>query len=236
MKKWISILAILSLCLFAFLPETDAQRRGQRQSNTDDELFDDPLTFKDRLWFGGGFNLGFSGNQNLNVFNIGISPLVGYKAFDEFSIGPRVGFDYSFIKGTALNAEVDPVSGRVTPVIDVNNQILYTNESVAPITFSLGVFARYKAFDYFFAHLEFGAERTERLLVTGSQFGDVIIYDRNTSSVVTASEWRENFWAGVGYTSGGLVAFEIYLLYNFLEPQESINLPFDLRVGMTYKF
>ncbi len=235
MNKWIILFVVVGL-MIGLTPDAEAQRRGKRAPKSDDELFDDPGKFKDRLWYGGGFNLGFSGNQNLNIFNLGISPMVGYKLFDEFSIGPRLGLDYSFIKGTSLNANVDPISGNISPIVDLNNQILYTNESVAPISFSFGLFARYKVLDMIFAHVEFGTERTEQLVVTGSPFGDVLIYDRNTDQVFTSREWQENLWAGIGYTSGGLFAFEIYLLYNFLEPQESVNLPFDLRVGFTYRF
>lgn len=47
--------------------------------------------FSDRLWYGGSLILNYYGQSNYTVFTFGVTPMVGIKLFDEFSIGPRVG-------------------------------------------------------------------------------------------------------------------------------------------------
>lgn len=56
--------------------------------------------FKDKLWYGGGFNLGFSGGtdvfgRSFSVFGLGLSPMVGYKIIGPLSAGPRLSVFYS---------------------------------------------------------------------------------------------------------------------------------------------
>lgn len=59
---------------------------------------DEPVAFKDRLWYGGGLTLGFSGSNNSSVFAFGISPMVGYKIIDQISVGPRISALYTYQK------------------------------------------------------------------------------------------------------------------------------------------
>ncbi len=54
--------------------------------------------FMSRLWFGGGFGIGFSGFNGANQFSLGISPMVGYKIYGPFSAGPRVSLTYTSLK------------------------------------------------------------------------------------------------------------------------------------------
>lgn len=95
--------------------------------------------FKDRLWYGGGINLGFASSQNESVFTFGITPMVGYKIFSEFSLGPRVGFSYTNFRARS-SSKVD---------------------NVALFEASEGIFARYKFFNVVFAHAEFNFTQSE---------------------------------------------------------------------------
>ncbi|MBK8844307.1 MAG: hypothetical protein IPO33_16470 [Saprospiraceae bacterium] len=53
--------------------------------------------FTEKLWYGGGVNLGFGADEFTSVFSLGLSPMVGYKFTPDFSMGPRVGFSFQTI-------------------------------------------------------------------------------------------------------------------------------------------
>lgn len=52
----------------------------------------EPSVVSTKIWYGGGLNLGFSGQSGLNVLQLGASPMVGYKILPRWSVGPRVSF------------------------------------------------------------------------------------------------------------------------------------------------
>ncbi len=205
------------LLLFVFcigITTADAQRRKKRKKKKpeQDEYFEEGNNFAYRLWYGGGFNLGFSGNNVYNIFNIGISPMVGYKVTDAFSFGPRVGINYSFIKGTGAD-------GRT--------------KSVEPLDYSVGLFSRYKILPAVFAHVEYGFESVQQVFEAGNGF---LAVDQS-GDVITIRDDRSNFFIGAGYSSGGIVSGEISILYNVLSDSEDINdFPWDFRFGITYNF
>ena len=208
----ISILLVLfSFCLG--ITTADAQRRKKkRKKPQQDEYFDESGSFRHRLWYGGGFNLGFAGSNNYSVFNFGLSPMVGFKVTEEFSVGPRVGIQYTYIKGTGTDLRT---------------------HSVSPLSYSVGLFTRYKAFSNFFAHLEYGVE-SEQQIATLNGF---LFIDPETNEVFTERQNNNRFYGGVGYNSGGIVAYEILLLYNFIaDDQDVIDFPWDIRFGITYNF
>ena len=221
--KFSFLLLLFSLC-FAIV-EVDAQNYGRKKkkkkkkpektekSAKTDDYFDESGNFATKLWYGGGFNLGFTGDNFTNAFNIGITPMVGYKIVDEFSVGPIVGIQYNYLKGTSTD-------GRV--------------HSGDAISWSLGLFTRYKFLRTLFLHAEYGIENNEYVYFSGP----FMVIDPTTGKVATTREQQNNFYGGIGYNSGGdLLAFEMYLLYNFIEPNiETVNLPITLRFGITYKF
>lgn len=90
--------------------------------------------FTDRLWYGGGINLGISGGQGSSAFGLGLSPMVGYKIAGPLSVGPRVSVMY-----THLRATVGP------------NRV----ESANVVTWGAGVFARVKVLPNIFGHVEY---------------------------------------------------------------------------------
>lgn len=219
MKKILQFSLLIFALLMCFDSDLYGQRRGKKKkkkkSKTSkvDDYFDESGGFKHRLWYGGGGNLGFSGNGRVNSFVVGLSPMVGYKIFDELSVGPRLAFDVSFIRGQAA-----------------------TSTGIAkaqPLSYSFGVFGRYKIFNSIFTHIEYGLENNSSVFVDGGGF---LVLDGN-GDVFVEREVRDNFYLGLGYNSGGgLWGYEIYVLYNALAPENTINLPFDIRFGLTYNF
>ncbi|MEM1320158.1 MAG: hypothetical protein AAGG75_07875 [Bacteroidota bacterium] len=201
---------ILALAFFINISNADAQRK-RRSSN--DEYFDESGGFVHRLWYGGGFNLGFSGNNAFNIFNIGISPMVGYKIIDNVSIGPRVNLQYVHIKGQGSDGGI------------------HTSQQ---LNYGLSAFSRFKFLENFFAHLEFEYESNKAPNVLASN-PNILAIDRN-GDVITTRQNRENFYIGAGYTSGGIFAYEILILYNTSVPDDSFESPFDYRFGFTYNF
>ena len=93
----------------------------------------EPAKFTDQLWYGGSFVIGYSGGTFESLFQIGISPMVGYKLTPAFSFGPRISYVYSHYRQS--------FSGNV--------------EKFNYGTYAIGVFSRFKVVPAIFAHLEY---------------------------------------------------------------------------------
>ena len=209
MKKfiWFVLLALI----FSIVSTNDAyaQKRKKRSSKTDSYF--DESGFVNKLWYGGNFNLGFSGSGETNQFVFGLSPMIGYKLWnDVISVGPRFGFTYNFIKGRGSDLAI---------------------YKVKPTSWNVGAFARVKPIANLFAHFEYEYANTK--VVYLDQFGLLLVQN---GEVVVDKEVRDNVYVGLGYTSGGLWAYEIMLLYNVNAPEGDLELPFNFRFGITYKF
>ena len=64
-----------------------------------------------------------------------------------------------------------------------------------------------------------------------------LLYDEDTDKLVTIDDNRNTTLLGLGYNSGaGLIGYEILVLYDFNVAEDDDALPFDFRVGFTYKF
>lgn len=213
MKKFF-LFSLLTILIATFMTvDADAQnRRKKKKSSKTDEYFDEG-GFVNKLWYGGNFTLGFSGSNNQSVFAFGISPMVGYKVWDDIiSVGPRVGFEYNNIR-----------------VSSCNNCPVY---KTSPLSYSAGVFARVKPFPNFFGHFEYEYQNTES---TDPDRDGFIEIDGN-NNIITERVPYDNVYIGAGYHSGGLFGYEIMLLYNVNQPATSVENPFDIRFGFTYKF
>lgn len=213
MKKFFLFSILSILFITAFSDDAYAQRRGKKKkkSSKTDEYFDES-GFVNKLWYGGGVNLGFTGGNNQSLFYFGLSPMVGYKLIDDLvSVGPRAGFQYNHYR-----------------VQDGAGEIYKTS----PLSYNLGIFTRIKAFPNFFGQLEYEYENTE----STDPDGDGFIELDNTGTIITERVPYDNVYVGVGYNSGGLFGYEIILLYNVNHPETDINSPFDIRAGFTYKF
>ncbi|NJK84517.1 MAG: hypothetical protein HC912_12720 [Saprospiraceae bacterium] len=148
---------------------------------------------------------------------LGISPMVGIKVFeqnDNLSIGPRVSLEYSYFRGQGTDGN---------------------SHSVQPISYAVSAFTRYKVLTNFFAHLEIQQENRQLISTVSNGFTNFLVIGID-GEPITEREIRQNAYIGAGYTSGGLLAYEIMVLYNVLEPENSLRLPFDIRFGFTYKF
>ena len=104
--------------------------RPTKSSKSTDKYFDESGGFKHKLWYGGGFALGFNSNIFGSSFNVGVTPMVGYKIIGGLSAGPRVGLIY-------------------------NSQGI-NNIRVNWIDYSAGAFARFKFLGSIFVHAEYG--------------------------------------------------------------------------------
>ncbi|HFA48824.1 MAG TPA: hypothetical protein ENJ95_07390 [Bacteroidetes bacterium] len=211
MKK-IFLFSLLSIFFIsAFSTDAYSQRRHKKKkkSSKTDQYFDES-GFANKLWYGGGFVLNFSGSGEVNQFAIGATPMVGYNVIgDIVSVGPRIGVIYTTIKGRGTDFGIHRVN--------------------LP-SFTLGAFTRIKAFPNFFAQLEYEYETTKRYATANG-----LLFIEN-GEVFTAKETRDNVYVGVGYNSGGLWGYEIMLLYNLNEPENTLDLPISFRGGFTYKF
>lgn len=212
-KKNLLCLLILG---FFFLIVQDIYAQGKKPSKVD-EYFDESGSLSSRLWYGGGFNLGFSGSNGFSAFLLGISPMVGVKVFENnnnFSIGPRISLEYSYFRGLGTDGN---------------------SHSVQPISYAVSAFTRYKVLNNFFAHLEVQQENRQLVTTASNGFTNFLVIGID-GKPITERVSRQNAYIGAGYTSGGVIAYEIMVLYNVLEPENSLRLPFDIRFGFTYKF
>jgi len=202
----------VALIFFLASAPAQAQKSKKRSSSGVSEYLDDKGNFASHLWYGGNFNLGLSGNSYYNLFNIGISPMVGYKIIDPLSVGPRVSLQYNYIKGYGTDGNI---------------------HKVHPISYSLAVFTRFKFFRSIFAHLEYEYENAEVPYFSGPY----LFYDATLAKIATERISRDNLYIGAGYNaSNGGFGYEILLLYNALSSGSSLELPFLLRFGITYNF
>ena len=203
MKKIITFL-ILSLVIVTSL---DAQSRSRSRSRTQSKKID----WAERLWYGGGFNLGFSrsaiGSLSGNTFFVGVSPMVGYRIVHGLSVGPRIELQY--------------FTGRFDETFGASQIFKYNS-----FTYGGGIFMRYKFLPILFTHFEYDYLSQESPVDVDYARGE-IISERFGESL---------FLIGGGYTSGGILASEIYVLYDVLADDNTTNLPIQYRFGFTYNF
>lgn len=115
--------------------------------------------FADKLWYGGGLNLGISGSNGFNTFGLGVAPMVGYKVGGPFSLGPRAALNYAHIR-----------------VRLANNEVATAN----PLSWSAGVFGRAKVFRTIFAHVEYELEEQAFAVFQGNGIAIQRVQRNNT--------------------------------------------------------
>jgi len=191
-------ISLLSLLMTMIMVQVSTAQSKKKSST--------PVT--ERLWYGGGFGLGLGGN----TFNIGVSPMVGYKLTPNWSAGVRVPFDYSTAR----------LSGSDGSTVRYND-----------IDWGVGTFTRYKFLRSLFAHVEYNYLWVEEPVSSGSGF---FIDPDNPDRLLTERFNEDEFNVGLGYSSGNRIGYEISLLYNVLEDPNSIDVPWTIRVGFNYNF
>jgi len=135
MKKALKLTTLVLACLFFVgLNNADAQRRGEGRSETkkekddDTDYFDESGGFAHRLWYGGMLNL----NLQNNLLVMGVSPMVGFKLNDIFSIGPRAQLNYIVVYQPGPNDKY--------------------------LEWGVGAFGRAKVYNSIFVHTEYSFE------------------------------------------------------------------------------
>lgn len=93
-----------------------------------------------------------------------------------------------------------------------------------PIELSGALFSRAKLFRPIFAHVEFEVVNEKRP-----------VYDAMGIPFI-GNSIENNLYIGAGYNSGGKVASEFYILYNVFEEDNTLDLPFVIRGGITVNF
>lgn len=198
---------IINFLAIVLLLVFTVELQAQRSGDDDDGGFD----ATDRLWFGTGVDgLGITSNS----FNFGLSPIVGYKFTKNLSAGIRIPVNYSYLK------------------LQVNTG---ANINDNKIDWGLGAFARAKLFFGVFFHGEYN----ERFLQERVTINGFYQLDPDDPSKL----WKENINRdelniGLGYSndSNGGFGYEISVLYNTIEDDDSIYNPWTIRVGFNYNF
>lgn len=230
MKKLLIFSLLAAIFTFGFSTDINAQSRGKKKkkSSKTDDYFDDSGDWKQKLWYGAGGTLGFSGGQNFSAFSIGLSPMVGYKVTPWFSVGPRFSYIYTGFKGGAVNVDE---FGSTRPSTRDNGPF-----RVSSSTFGAGLFARAKFLQQFFVQAEIENVTISQPATEGNSI--YFLRDNETLEFLKFKENRVNGYFGAGYNSsgGGLFGYEIVALYNFLLPEDSFNNPLEIRAALTYNF
>jgi len=207
MKKTLQLLVIFSILMVGFAHDANAQRKKKKKKKSDvEEYFDDRGSFADRLWYGADFTLNFFSLPQGNAFNAGISPMVGYKITDAFSVGPRLEILYR--------------GERYSQGAQDDLKFNSTN-------FGLGAFARYKVFNQYFIHTEYQT--------ISNEIGVAVDF-ANNEIITERQWQDNFFVGGGYGASGGAVGFQVTLLWNLLEEFSSQTIPLYYRIGINYKF
>ncbi len=206
MKKFLLFGFLALFFTVAFQHDALAQKKGKKKKSSKTDEYFDDSGFANKLWYGGNFNLGFGGDQYQSQFSIGVTPMVGYKLLGDY-------------------LSTGPRAGFI-----YNNYRVKSGGSVLKsnvVSYTLGWFARIKpapnALPNLFGHFEYEYENTGIPYYSAGGL-DVERFNFN------------NTYAGIGYNSGGLWAYEIMGLFNLSLPDDSVASPFSLRFGLTYKF
>lgn len=159
MNRIFKIMPLVVITLFLCQAGLEAQVRVETMEEKPKEK-----TFASQLWYGGNVGLGFSSNSFQSLFQIGVSPMVGYKIFEQFSIGPRVSLFYSHYRYNFGGGDV---------------------QTANPLTWTVGAFARYKLFRTIFAHAEYEFENSPVFTLGGN--GDLeVLRDQRTNTYLGA--------------------------------------------------
>ncbi len=89
-SRFAPLLLLLLFCLLFASQNAQAQFRVTDSSKKEKKGKKEETPFLDRLWYGGGVNIGFSGFNGSSAFGFGVSPMVGYKFNNWLSAGPRL--------------------------------------------------------------------------------------------------------------------------------------------------
>ncbi len=197
----------ISLLLFFISVSADAQRsRVNTKKNTVERNVEDRKS--DRQPDQKLIDkLWFGGSLNLFWVN--------QRNFSQFLVGvaPMVGYKVTDKLSFGPRVEIQYTSYKI--------QTNSGSQTLNNLNFGGFGFGRYKLFRQFFVHVESGF--TTEPYLTLNSVGDPEF----------VRELRQPVLAGLGYSEGG---GEIYLLYDFNDPNENTRFPFQYRFGFNYNF
>ncbi len=149
------------------------------------------------------------------AFSLGFAGQNGTSIF-YLGISPMVGYKFNKILSAGPRVELSMTTGRAQTFEGV--------DGFTYLDYGLGAFVRAKLLNAVFAHVEGGYTNYGVPVVSSGV--QILRYDRNTLLL------------GLGYTNGGerQVGVEYLLLYDFLFPKDSPQLPIDFRIGLNYNF
>jgi hypothetical protein len=206
MKKILLLSFLACFLTIAFTNDAYAQKKKKKTSKTD-EYFDESGDFLSKVWYAGGLNLNWG-----NAF-------LGGRQGNIFTFGVSPMAGYEFFEGFSVGPRLEFLyqSGRFdngqSPDLKYNS-----------VDFGIGAFTRYKFQNGLFLHGELQALNEEEPVAL------------TATEVLTSKNWTNNLFVGAGYASGGIVGFEVYVLYNTSEERTAENLPIYYRFGINYKF
>jgi len=131
-----------------------------------------------------------------------------------FGLAPMVGYKVTDKLSFGPRIEIQYTAFKIQTGPD-------NNETFSNLNFGGFGFGRYKIFKKVFIHVESGIT-TQPILRTNA-VGDPEF----------VRELRQPVFAGLGYSEGGT---EIYLLYDFNDPDRNLRFPLDYRFGFNYNF
>lgn len=160
----------------------------------------------DKMWYGGGFQINF-GSYNSQGYQV--SEFV-------FGLSPMAGYKVTKHLSVGPRLEYTLYVNRYNDGFNV--------QKVNASQYGGGVFTRMKFLKILFAHVEY------------DWLNNPTIY-QGPNGLFTEHNWDPALLAGLGYNpSSDYGSYEFYILYDFLAPDDSPQVPIQYRVGFTYKF
>lgn len=169
--------------------------------------------FSDNLWVGMHIgNLSFGTNvYGHGSFNINLTPIVGYDIARDEDEG---NFFSSLSVGAMLKFGYYYDKLNISPELD----------KIQSVDWGPTVFTRLLVFDRVFAQLEYEKGYFNRPFLNSS------------GQIVDDKIQQDYMYIGLGYSSGDEWRYEISLYYNLLDEFDSLRIPFDYRIAITYHF
>jgi hypothetical protein len=106
-RSWILLLVavLIAVCSADLDAQSRSRSKSKKEKKKEKEKTEKEATpIKDRIWYGFGPQLGFSGGQGYSVFTLGVAPMAGFKIIPAVSIGPRASMVFNNYKFTGYKA------------------------------------------------------------------------------------------------------------------------------------
>lgn len=210
LKQYLFLLLLCACSLTVFAQGTTEEEAKDDldyySDNTDRNRDERGDNFGSNLWYGAGAQLGFSGGNNSSFFQIGLSPIIGYKLNNIVSVGPRGSFAYNSFRFQTNTGD----------------------EKENFVTWSAGAFVRAKVFGQFFAHAEYSlVNERERFFNQNTQ-------DLEFRGITRPIPFIGGGLSQGG--GPGAAGFEILVLFRLSGTDRIGDSPFEFRSGINFNF